>query len=149
MPDFPIDGVFAYRPASSLPQDGMLAPGWFAISHRHLAGKEDRRRAYGRWCRIRSESSTVFRTLRFSPTLSYSAADGEPSELCIDWGAWLKLSGFASDTEQPLAITIDRIAWMEWPWCVLDHPDPATRAAWMLGIVSLGLGLVSLLIAFV
>src|SRR5882672_194727 len=59
--------TFTRATPSALTDNAGVPEGWFVISHRWIPETADRRRAHGRWFRIRSAHCAVFRVLRFSP----------------------------------------------------------------------------------
>jgi hypothetical protein len=123
-----------------------IPEGWFVISHRWLPQTSARRHAHGRWYQIKSSHCTVFRVLRFSPNLK--GAPGQPTgEIVIDWGAWLDLHDRAEDVDKEIELEFAPANWCHWPRLAVSHPDPSIRLAGYIAVVSLLLGIVSLVIS--
>lgn len=120
--------------------------GWMVISHRWMPDKSERRRAHGKWFRLKSEHGTSFRVLRFSANLSGSPS-GDPGQLVLDWPAWLELNGYADDVSGPLELEISKASLWQLPQLAASHPDPAMRLSSMLGFVSVVLGVLSIILA--
>ena len=114
--------------------------GWFVVNHQHLAGKSNRRKAHGRWFKIRSDRATIYRLLRFSPRLTKGSSQ-TAGDVVLDWAGWIELYGFEEDVDPPLALKISKVPWWQLPWVYLRHPDPAVRLSGWLGWAGLGLGI--------
>ena len=121
--------------------------GWMVISHRWMPEKPERRRAHGKWYRIKSNHGTSYRVLRFSPNLA-GAPSHTTGDLVLDWPAWLELNGYADDVADSLQLEITKARLWQLPQVAASHPDPATRLASMLGLVSVALGILSIVLAF-
>ncbi|MFW2456512.1 hypothetical protein [Methyloversatilis discipulorum] len=122
--------------------------GWMVISHRWMPEKSERRRAHGKWFRLKSAHGTSYRVLRFSANLTGSPPDNT-GDLVIDWPAWLELSGYADDVNGPLELEITKASLWQLPQLAASHPDPAMRLSSMLGFVSVVLGVLSIVLAVV
>jgi hypothetical protein len=119
--------------------------GWMVISHRWMPDKSDRRRAHGKWFRLKSAHGTSYRVLRFSPNLEVSPKESRGG-LVLDWPAWLELNGYADDVSGPIELEITKASlWL--PQLAASHPDPAMRLSSMLGLVSVILGILSIILA--
>jgi len=68
----PVKGEFKYTPSNALAGNGELPAGWFAVSHRWMGEKTQRRRAHDRWFKITCSGRRVSRVLRFSANLKGS-----------------------------------------------------------------------------
>jgi hypothetical protein len=120
--------------------------GWMVISHRWMPDKSERRRAHGKWFRLKSAHGTSFRVLRFSANLT-GAPSGGTGDLVLDWPAWLELNGYADDVSGPLELEISKASIWQLPQLAASHPDPAMRLSSMLGFVSVVLGVLSIVLA--
>jgi len=119
--------------------------GWFSISHNLVENKKYRRILYGKWFCINANGNYIYRLLEFNPTLK--SINGE-EEFEIDWLGFIKLNDFNPELELTSFEYEIRLArWYEIIYANLNHPNHIARAAYKLGLVSLILGLVSLLIA--
>ena len=117
--------------------------GWFSISHHFVSDKYHRRKFYGKWFCISIKGAKVFRLLKFTPNLKF---DGDIKEIVIDWQGFVELNTYNADLEDgEMLLTIRPAKWHEKIYANLIHPDQAVRAAYKLGIVSLVLGIISLL----
>lgn len=134
-------------PAAFAEQVG-IPMGWMVISHRWMPNKPDRRRAHGKWYRVKSGQGVCYRVLRFSAKLS-GAPSGITGDLVIDWPAWLELCGYADDVSGSLQLEFSKARWWQLISLAASHPDPAIRLSSILGIVSVFLGILSILLAFV
>ena len=120
--------------------------GWMVISHRWMPDKSERRRAHGKWFRLKSAHGTSYRVLRFSANLTGSPPEN-PGDLVVDWPAWLELNGYADDVSGPLQLEITKASFWQLPQLAASHPDPAMRLSSMLGFVSVVLGILSIVLA--
>jgi hypothetical protein len=144
-----ISGSFVRMSPADFAQKIGILPGWFVISHHHMKDKKQRRFAHGCWYKIVGENErSVFRVLRFSPRLSAGKNDNNP-QIVIDWPAWLELSDFDENTSKPIHLEIKKANWYFAPALAVSHPDPSTRLAGWLGLISIGLGLLSVVLAIV
>lgn len=140
-----ISGSFTrVSPAAFAEKIGIPA-GWFVISHRWLDEKKTRRLQHGKWFRLSSAENAVYRVLRFSPRLA--GAPGKSGEIVIDYEAWLDLFGRTEDVDGPLSLEIRVARWWELPRLATSHPDPAIRLAGWIALLSLVLGIVSVVLA--
>jgi hypothetical protein len=112
--------------------------------------KIDRRAVHGKWFRLENEHrQAVFRALRFSPNLQGTREKRE-GDIVIDWPAWIHLSGQGDEDAEVLSLRIRPATLMErLVLAGIRHPDPTMRLSFGLALLSLGLGLVSLLIAII
>ncbi len=141
-----IEANFTQVTRSKIPGDFEIPAGWFVISHRWISEKDERRQMHGRWFRIKSPKGEIFRILRFSPNLEGSKASGE-GEMIVDWPGWIELNGMEAETEKQLGLELKEAKWWNFPQLVMSHPDPVYRLSGFLGLLSVGLGLLSLILA--
>ena len=134
-------------PAAFAERVGIPA-GWVVVSYRWMPDKSQRRRSHGRWFKIESEKATVFRILRFSAQLSGSPKVGH-GQLVVDWPAWLQLHGYEDNVDPPLELKFTRVGWWAFPILAISHPDPTIRLTGALGVLSFGLGVLSVVLAIV
>jgi len=121
--------------------------GWFSISHRLVENKYRRRPLYGNWFCKKANGKTIYRQLKFNPTLKSN--DGQ-EQIALDWLGSIKLNNFNSENEtSPIKYEIHQANRLESIYANIYHPDQGLRAAYKLGIVSLILGLISLVISLI
>ena len=132
-------------PAAFAEKVGILA-GWFVISHRWMPEKRHRRLSHGRWFKIKSAEREVFRILRFSASLGGSPAKGT-GEIVMDWPGWLDLFGQAEDVDGPIEVEFTEASWWQFPRLAVSHPDPTIRLSGLLGLLSVALGILSVILA--
>jgi hypothetical protein len=137
-------GMFTrVSPAAFAERVGIPA-GWFVISHRWIPTKTARRFAHGEWFKLSTPHADVYRVLRFSPNLE--GAPGKTGQIVLDWPAWLDLYGRVEDVDGPLELEITKASWYEYPRLAISHPDPTFRLSSWIAVISLSLGVVSLLL---
>lgn len=142
-----VRGSFTRRSPSSFAENVGIPVGWFVISWRMVPEKGARRKLHGRLFKISCGDRKVYRILRFSTHLRGSRGPTN-GEVVIDWPAWLELSDFAEESRDDLELLIEPAPrWHLWR-LAFSHPDPAYRLAAILGLVSVGLGFLSLFLAF-
>lgn len=120
-----------------------IPAGWFVVSHKIMPAKGERRLAHGAWYCIKGPGGSVYRILRFSPNLRW---ENPTSEIVIDWQGWLDLNGRAEDVTGPAELEILNVRWWKTPVLAVAHPDPAVRMAGVLGLISIGLGVLSVVL---
>lgn len=139
-------GIFSRRSPASFAEKAGIPPGWFVISWAWMSDKRSRRRSHGRWFKISSGGRSVYRVLRFSGRLRADTKVREGT-IVIDYPAWLELNDYANNLDGPLNLTIEPVPrWRFWTMAT-SHPDPIYRLAGSLGLVSLGLGFLSLIVS--
>jgi hypothetical protein len=122
-----------------------LELGWFSISHIFIKDKIERRKSYGKWFKIQSNKRTIYRQLKFDPTLIGS---GDDPEINLDWAGFIKLHDYEVDSNaKEITCKIKRANFFEILFANLNHPDQGLRAAYKLGLISLIFGLGSLFIS--
>jgi hypothetical protein len=143
-----MQGTFSRKTPSSIAENIELPLGWFVVSWRWIDVKATRRRSHGRLYRISSGEQGVYRILRFSTGLKGGCKQGS-GEIAIDWPAWLELNDFAEEIHNELELKLEPAPrWQLWR-LAFSHPDPAYRLAGILGVVSVGLGVLSILLALI
>lgn len=141
-------GTFSRISPAAFSERTGIPDAWFVISWRWMPEKSDRRRQHGKWYRIKSTNSTVYRVLRFSTHLPGSESQ-EVGDIVLDWPGWLELNGFAENVDDSLELKIEPASWWVYPKCALAHPDPTHRLAAELALVSVALGAISLVLGVV
>lgn len=139
-------GMFSRMSPARFAESIGIPLGWMVISWRWMPDLAQRRRAHGKWFRIKSKHGVVYRVLRFSTKLSGSPPD-TPGEVVIDWPAWLELSGYAEKMPDSLELEFEKADIWHLPQLAASHPDPATRLSGILGLVSVFLGSLSIVLA--
>jgi hypothetical protein len=142
----PIKGLFTRISPAAFAEKVGIPLGWIVISHHHMPAKSARRAAHGRWYRISCEGYSIYRILRFSPNLHYSAS-GE-NDLVVDWVGWLDLHGRADDVDGPISLEIATVPQIFTPLMTITHPDPTFRLMGWLALISVALGVLSVVLAF-
>ncbi len=134
-------------PAAFAEKIGIPA-GWFVISYRWMPLRPNRRLAHGRWFKIKSSQGEIFRILRFSASLKGTPTEGK-GEIVIDWPGWLDLFDRAEDVDGPIELEFSEAQWWQWPRLAVSHPDPTIRLSGILGVVSVALGVLSIILAVI
>jgi len=140
-------GTFKRVSPAAFPERITIPLGWMVISHRWMPDKSERRRAHGKWYRLKSNYGTSYRVLRFSPKLA-GAPPNITGDLVLDWPAWLELNGYADNVSGQLQLEITKARLWQLPQLAASHPDPAMRLSSLLGFVSVVLGILSIVLAF-
>ena len=121
-----------------------LELGWFSISHVFISNKIERRKSYGKWFKIQSNKRTIYRQLKFDPTLK---GVGDNPEISLDWDGFIKLHDYDVDSNtREINCQIKRANYIEILFANLKHPNQGLRAAFILGIISLLLSIISLVL---
>jgi hypothetical protein len=121
-----------------------LELGWFSISHVFIIDKIERRKSYGKWFKIQSNKRTIYRQLKFDPTLKGA---GDNPEISLDWDGFIKLHDYDVDSNtREINCQIKRANYIEILFANLKHPNQGLRAAFILGIISLLLSIISLVL---
>lgn len=114
---------------------------WVAVRYEHVPDDSARRRLRGRWVRVSAKCDggrPVYRVLRFA------GRDFAAGHIGLDWEGWLDLVGPKADSAE---ITIRKARFHELPLAMLSHPDPAQRASYLVALVALVLGILSVVLA--
>lgn len=141
-----IKGEFDRKSPINFFRDTDVPVGWFVISHRWVEGKKNRRLTHGKWHKIISNEDIIYRILRYSINLKGSNRTNK-GVIVLDWIGWIDLHGREEDVDHPINLEIKTVKWWELPKCGLSHPDPAYRLATRMAIVSILLGIISVIIA--
>lgn len=143
-----ITGTFERRNLGSLHGKMPVPTGWFVLPFRLMPKIDERRKYHGKWFTIESEQQRIFRVLRFAPNLHGSIKDNNPKDILLDWVGWIDLCGRDEEVEVPLQLKISKSTlWQKMVCAGLKHPEPTYRFAYGLALVSVGLGLLSILLA--
>jgi hypothetical protein len=128
-----------------------LPLGWFVINWRWFGNfsKNERRKMYGKWFRIRSTYGVTYRCLRFATNgLRKTAEDAESKDqIVLDWEGWIRLSGYGDHEREVLELVIRRATFREVLFAAWKHPEPAYRLSFRISIIALLVGLFSLAVA--
>jgi hypothetical protein len=131
---------FVSCPTKQIGANADLQRGWIVVSHDHVPAKAERRKLYGRWVAIKSDQRTIYRIIRFSPTVPRDS-------VVIDWGGWIDLQPDADDLEKSLHLRISTVKWYQAIRIPFVHVDNAVRISAYLGGISIILGIISLIIS--
>lgn len=124
--------------------------GWFAINPNLISNKSIRRKSHGEWFTIKSEhNKKIHRILRFSPNLKASSEEEGKSCIVIDWMGWLELGDFPEDVPESMVIEISKTPFFKQFFIGLKHPDPSQRIPSIISLISLVLGVLSMVLAFI
>lgn len=118
-----------------------LGVGWFAVSYKWVSDDRQRRLTRRCWCRLTGPSGSTYRLIRFG------GIDMAKNEIAIDWEGWVAIAGADSNQKTPLPITIRTVHGPMTVLCPLWHQDPVYRLSYLLGLVSLALGILSVILA--
>ena len=143
-----INGKFIRISPAKFAEKIGIPQGWFVISHNWVKNKKDRRHSHGKWFKIKSAHGTVHRILRFSVNLEGTTSTGKGT-IVLDWPALLELSGYAENinSKSEIELTITKVSWWQYPLMAFAHPDPTHKLAGELGLLSVVLGLFSLVLS--
>ena len=139
---------FEFIRASQYSEQKEVPAGWFVISSQWFADKPARRISHGKWYRIKSESGCVYRILRFSPNLKGSPKIGS-GQIVLDWPGWIDLNGRSGNESKQIELSISRAPWWKFFILPFSHPDPSYRLAALLGLISILLGVLSLILTLI
>jgi len=143
-----INGTFTRASPADFAEKVGIPAGWFVVSWRWMPETLQRRAQHGKWYKITSKHESIYRVLRFSTKLNGGEVKGE-GQIVMDWSGWIELSGFANNTNVELTLEITPVSWWKYLVCVLSHPDPIYRLASELAILSVALGILSVVLAVV
>ena len=141
-----MNGSFTRLSPSSFSENSGVPVGWFVVSWRWIPDQSQRRMLHGRLFKISQGKRTVYRILRFSARLTGGQSQ-EAGEIVVDWPAWLELNDFSEKLSDDLILKIEQAPRWELWRLAFSHPEPAYRLAGILGIVSVALGVLSLILA--
>ena len=140
-----IVGNFERHALTALKEKMPVPLGWFVLPYRLMQKKEDRRKYHGKWFTIISEHKKIYRVLRFAPSLSGTTGSTQ-KEIILDWVGWIDLCGRDEDVDIILELRIRKTYFWEFVSAGLKHPEPIYRLSTGLAIISVGLGLLSVVI---
>lgn len=136
----------------ALSEDRSIPIGWFAVSPHWFKSKiekesydERKRKEYGSWWKIKGPEGSVYRIFRMSPQLKASGKDHH-AEIALDWGGRIKLVGRPTDIKSE-ELELRPVKFPEYIVCMLNHPDPAYQLARMPALISVALGVLSIILA--
>lgn len=138
---------FKRRPPAVLDETIPLPLGWVVLPFRAMPIKSDRRKYHGKWIKIKSDDATIYRVLRFSANIKGKIAGDGAMDILLDWAGWLDLCGRVEDEIQELTLTISNTNIFERIYAGLTHPEPTIKISMKLAIISVALGLTSILMA--
>jgi len=141
------EGLFSRKSPVNFFNDTNSPIGWTVVSHRWVTEKKERRNTHGRWHKISSDNGSIYRILRYSVNLKGSNKTNN-GEIVLDWIGWIDLYGREEEVNEPLNLKIKTVKWWEIIFCGFSHPDPSYRLATLLAVISVGLGVLSVVIAF-
>jgi len=132
--------------------------GWFIVAQHWMpednnsvenAYKKDRRISHGKIFKIknRANNAVVYRVLRLSANMKGAKSSGQ-GDIVIDWSAWIELNDFKDDLAEKVDLEISKATLVENFLFVLKHPDQSIALAGKLALLSLFLGVISLVASF-
>jgi|SRR6056297_320869 len=139
-------GKFTRLSPANFSENMDMPRGWFAISHLWMTNKRQRKLNHGKWFKIKSSKGQVYRILRFSVDLAGDLNEGK-GQIVVDWQGWLQLWDYAEDVSGEIDLTISKIGWWQYPRVFIAHPDPTYRLAAELRLLSVLLGIMSVILA--
>lgn len=119
-----------------------LPMGWIVVRHSHLGSKLERRKTHGHWVAITSGQNRIYRIIRYSVNL-------EADKIVMDWAGWIDLQGRTDDEADTLDLVITKATWCQLAVIPFKHIDPGYRLSAWLGAISVGLGLLSVILSVV
>lgn len=143
-----INGTFFRKHLGVLKEKMPVPTGWFVIPYNLMPEKKDRRKCHGRWFTIKSEHKKIYRVLRFAPDLHGTIKDDKQKDIVLDWVGWIDLCGRDENVDISLRLTISKTIFWERLICTgLKHPEPSYRLTTLLALISICLGLLSVILA--
>ena len=152
-----IEGSFQ-RLSTGKTENYRLPLAGFAVSHLYVKPLSNRRKVRRQWWRIKRKKTNrcIYRTLSFHPPLKTEkwvlASEAEPednSEIILDWDGWVDLLEDNEKAEECLELSITLVRWwqvIQRAKCLWRHPEPTHRLTNRLGLLSLGLGILSIVL---
>jgi len=117
-----------------------LPAGWIVVRYSHVGPKLTRRKTHARWVAITSDRATVFRIVRYS-------VDLPADRIVIDWAGWIDLQGRTDEEVDEIELTITTARWYQFFTLPFRHVDPSYRLSAWLGGISVGLGVLSIILS--
>ena len=133
------EGIFTRKPPAKFGERADLPLGWTVLRHDHLIPKQKRRDVTYRWATIICGERKIYRVLRFGGSL-------RRDEIVLDWPGWIDLQGRVADTLDEIQLEIRTPH--RWEYLVIPfyNVDPGYRMSAWLGAISVGLGLLSIVL---
>lgn len=133
--------------------DDPLPLGSFSIPWRAFHDESDKDKSKsqrlsltGKWCKITpiGKGQSIFRIIRFS---SHGERDGN-WKMSVDYDGWLALGNRSIEEKpNPKVVSISQCSGFNLLFSVFHHPDPLHKTAARLGVLSLVLGIISVILA--
>jgi hypothetical protein len=117
-----------------------LPAGWTVLRFSHLDEKDARRATHGKWVALTRGRNTIYRVVRYSVTLP-------ASDIVLDWAGWIDLQGRLADAPDQIQIAIRTPRLCEYLLIPFKHIDPGYRMSAWLGAISVGLGVLSVILS--
>ncbi|RIH66193.1 hypothetical protein D1164_04585 [Mariniphaga sediminis] len=144
-----IKGNFVRKPLGKLPEKIPVPVGWFVIGFNLMKDKNDRREYHGKWFTIKSDHKKIYRVLRFAPNIKGTSSNNNDKEILLDWVGWLDLNNRDEDIDEPIKLTITKTGRIKSIFAGLYHPEPSFRLSTVLALISVILGILSVVLALV
>lgn len=135
-------GTFSRKPPAQFGEKVDLPLGWAVLRHGHLNPKQKRRDVTYRWATIVCSKRKIFRVLQFSGNVPLN-------EIVLDWPGWIDLQGRVADTLDTIDLEVRKPHFWEYLVIPFSHVDPGYRMSAWLGAISVGLGVLSIVLALV
>lgn len=130
------------NPSNSIKSEPEL--GWFSISHTYVNLKENRRNMYSKWFSLKSGNNIIYRQLKFDPTLNST----DKPQIILDWQGFIELHGFDVNSDfNEIECEIRSANFIECIIANYNHPNQGLRAAYQISLLSLFIGIISLIIS--
>jgi hypothetical protein len=134
-------GEFTRKPPAQFGERVELPLGWCVIRHGHLDDQDKRREVTYRWAVILCGKQKIFRVIRFGASLA-------SNEIVLDWPGWIDLQGRRAKILDSVQLEIRTPHLLEYLCIPFAHVDPGYRLSAWLGAISIGLGALSVVLAF-
>jgi hypothetical protein len=142
--NFPIRRNFSRHISPSNSNKSEPEIGWFSISHNFINEKENRRKMYSKWFCLKSGNNKIYRQLKFDPTLNST----DNPQITIDWQGFIELHGYEVKSDfKEIDCEIRPANSIECIIANFNHPNQGLRAAYQISLLSLFIGVISLLIS--
>ncbi len=137
-----VKGTFTRKPPAQFGERVELPLGWTVLRYGHLKEKQTRRDVTYRWATIVCGKRKIFRVVRFGGNVRLD-------EIVLDWPGWIDLQGRVADTLDSVELEIRTPRLWEYLIIPFYHVDPGYRMSAWLGAMSVGLGLLSVVLTVV
>jgi hypothetical protein len=134
------NGTFERISPAKLAERVELPVGWTVLRHDHLPENLQRRETHGKWVAIESGQNKIFRIIRYSASLP-------KRKIILDWAGWIDLQGRNAKVYDSIPLKVRSPKILEYPIIPFCHVDPGYRMSAWLGLLSVGLGILSLVIS--